>query len=99
LGLRARLAERDELVAQVDPRHPSPVPAELELQELPPPLERLIDAIHLEGDVIDTQGAHPRRLVGITISHGTQDRQGRRLRSPARCWRSAGTGSWGRSAP
>ena len=46
--------ERDELVAHVDERHPGAgAAAQLELEELPVPLERLVDIADLERDVVD----------------------------------------------
>ena len=55
VGVRRRVArERDELVAQVDERHPvADPPAQLELEEAAVPGDRLVEVAHLERDVVD----------------------------------------------
>src|SRR5919197_2359430 len=50
--LRAAGGERDELVAHVDEGHPAGAPAQLELEDAPVELERLLDIAHLERDVV-----------------------------------------------
>ena len=74
LGLRAGLAERDELIAQVDPRHPSPVAAELELQEPPPPLERRVDGL-----VFARCGRHERAMIDAARRSGIDRSNLRRM--------------------
>ena len=51
--LRAALHQRNELVAHVDERHPSPAASQLELEESSVELERLVDVADLERDVVD----------------------------------------------
>src|SRR5207248_43653 len=52
--LRAALRESDELVAQVDERHPAAAAAQLEVAEDPlPECERLVEVGDLERDVVD----------------------------------------------
>jgi len=50
--LRAAGRERDELVAHVDEGHAAAAAAQLELEDSPVELERLVDVAHLEGDVV-----------------------------------------------
>ncbi len=52
--LRPSLGERDELVAQVHEGHPAGAAAELEVEDAPVELERLLDVADLEGDVVQT---------------------------------------------
>ena len=53
-ALRARCAQREELVAHVDERHVAPgAAAQLEGEDPPVPLERLVDVVDLQGDVVD----------------------------------------------
>ena len=55
--LRPPLGERDELVAQLDERHPADAAAQLDLEQAAVELERLVDRVDLERDVIDPDGA------------------------------------------
>ena len=57
--LRPPLRERDELVAHVHEGHAAGAAAELELEDAPVELERLLDVADLEGDVVqaDEPGA------------------------------------------
>src|SRR5206468_3282582 len=53
-ALRARCAQREELVAQFDERHVGPsAAAELEGEDSPVPLKRLVDVADLQRDVVD----------------------------------------------
>ena len=51
--LPASLADREELVAQVDERHPRHAPAQLEVEEPRVELQRLVEVADLERDVVD----------------------------------------------
>ena len=55
--LRAALREREELVAHVDERHPRDPSAQLQLEQAPVEVERLVDRADLERDVVDPDGA------------------------------------------
>ena len=50
--LRPARRKRNELVAQVDKRHPGPAPAELELEDPPVERKRLLDVADLERHVV-----------------------------------------------
>ena len=63
--LRAPGCERDELVADVDERHPTGAAAELHVEDAPVEAERLLDVVHLEGDMIDTDEPRALRHGGI----------------------------------
>jgi hypothetical protein len=52
-ALAAATRERDELVAEVDPRHRWAPAAQLELEVPPVPGERLVDVSDLERHVVD----------------------------------------------
>src|SRR4029450_183977 len=58
--LRSSLREGDELIADVDERHPSEVAPELELEDPAVPLERLVDVADFQRDVVDAN--EPRHL-------------------------------------
>src|SRR5207245_2319129 len=65
IDMRRRIArEREELVAHVDERHPAAAAAQLELEELPVPRERLVDRAHLECHMVDADELrHPETVV------------------------------------
>ena len=61
--LRPPLGERDELVAHVHEGHAAGAAAELEVEDAPVELERLLDVADLEGDVVqadEPRAAHAR---------------------------------------
>jgi hypothetical protein len=62
--LPAALGERDELVAQVDERHPPGSSAQLEVEEAAVERKRLLDVAHLESDVVHAQQAWAVRHPG-----------------------------------
>ena len=50
--------KRDELVAEIDERHPRRLPAQPQLrEESTPELERLVDAADVERDMVDADRA------------------------------------------
>ena len=57
--LRPPLRERDELIAHVHKGHAAGAATELEVEDAPVELERLLDVADLEGDVVqaDEPGA------------------------------------------
>ena len=57
----AALGKREELIAHVDKRHPGDPAAQLQLEQAPVELQRLVERADLDCDVI-----HPNRT-----SHGT----------------------------
>ncbi len=72
--LCAWLAECDELVAEVDPRHSAPPAAKLEHEESRPPLQGGVHAVDLECDVVYPERPHALAPLGlIVIVHGTKD--------------------------
>src|SRR6202042_3575549 len=56
------LAQGQELVAEVDPGHRGVTAAEREGEVQPVPLERLVEIIDLEGDMIDADRAYPHEV-------------------------------------
>ena len=52
--LRAPLREREELVADVDERHPAGATAQLELEQPSVERQRGVDVTYLQRDVIDS---------------------------------------------
>jgi uracil-DNA glycosylase len=67
--LRPALGEGDELVADVDEGRPSHPPAELEVEDATEELERRVDAVDLDRDVVDPDeaGHAPDRTACGTI--------------------------------
>ena len=62
-GRLGRARESDELVAEVDERHSSASPAELEaINEPSEELEHLVDVADLDGNVVDPD--EPRHVLG-----------------------------------
>src|SRR5438477_10882996 len=66
--LRPPLRERDELVADVDDRHPRRATAQLEVEDPAVELERVVDALDLERDVVDADEA--RHLASVARRRG-----------------------------
>ena len=63
--LRPWFGERNELVAQVDERHPVHPAAQLQLEQAPVEGERFVDRIDLEREMIDPN----RTSHGTDITH------------------------------
>ena len=85
-GLRSSLGQVEELVAHLQKGHVGKVglALDLELEDPPVPLERLLEVAHLEGDVIDSdEPRHPREPSAR--SHGV-DRVGAEKSLRLRCW-------------
>ena len=65
--LRSALRERDELVAHVDERHPRQTTAQLELEDPAVEVERVVDALDLERDMVDPDRTrHSASVVAAT---------------------------------
>ena len=76
--LRPSLRDREELVTHVEEGHPRDAAAELELERPPVELERGIEVVHLEGDVVDAdqpRARHPLILTGGVSRSGEGDGQ------------------------
>ena len=63
--LRAPARERDELVADVDERHPPGASAELQVEDAAVEAERLVDVVDLERDVVDADKPRAIRHAAI----------------------------------
>jgi hypothetical protein len=51
--LRPVSRDGDELVPGVDKRHLRPAPAQLKVKDAPVELERLVDVVYLDGNVVE----------------------------------------------
>ena len=63
--LRAPARERDELVADIDERHPSRASAELQVEDAAVEAERIVDVVDLERDMVDAD--EPRAIRHAAI--------------------------------
>ena len=76
--LRAPLGDRQELVAHIEEGHPGDAAAELELERPPVELERGLEVVHLDRDVIDAdqpRARHPLILTGGVSRSGEGEGQ------------------------
>jgi hypothetical protein len=65
--LPSPLGERDELVADVDERHPAGASSQCQLEDATVEVERLLDVADLERDVVDSDET---RLHDRTVLRG-----------------------------
>ena len=66
--LRATLGDREELVAHVEEGHPRDAAAELELKRPPVELERRVEVVDLDRDVVDADQPRARHPLIVTGS-------------------------------